>query len=254
MGLSVSVKKAVKGFTLDVSWQIGNELAVLFGFSGSGKSLTLQLVAGLMKPDSGVIKANGTIYFDSERNISATPQQRSLGYVFQDLALFPHMTVKQNILFGAKGVPKRETAERYHEMIDAFYINDLEKKRPSEISGGQKQRVAFARALMRRPDVLLLDEPFSALDTPLRIEMRAFLKDLRKTFQVPVVLVTHDAGEAASLADSIIVYSEGSVIQSGPAGDVFNNPADERVGRLLSGQETALRTFCRQNYNESRTA
>jgi len=235
MGLVVSVKKAVKGFTLDVSWQIGNELAVLFGFSGSGKSLTLQLIAGLLKPDSGVISASGKTYFDSSLHINAPPQQRSLGYVFQDLALFPHMTVKQNILFGAKGVPKCETTERYREMIDAFYLNDLEKKRPSEISGGQKQRVAFARALLRRPDVLLLDEPFSALDTPLRIEMRTFLKALRSTFQVPVVLVTHDASEAATLADSIIVYSEGSVIQSGTTADVFGSPKDERVERLLMG-------------------
>ncbi|MGO9378380.1 MAG: ATP-binding cassette domain-containing protein [Dissulfurispiraceae bacterium] len=243
MGLVFSVKKAIKDFTLDVSWEIGNELAVLFGFSGSGKSLTLQLIAGLIKPDSGVITANGSTYFDSSRNINTTPQQRSLGYVFQDLALFPHMTVKQNILFGAKGVTERDTTARYREMIDAFYLNTLEKKRPSEISGGQKQRVAFARALMRRPDVLLLDEPFSALDTPLRIEMRTFLKDLRRTFQVPVVLVTHDASEAATLADSIVVYSEGSVIQSGTAADVFGCPKDERVKRLLIGQEHAIRSL-----------
>ena len=247
MGLSVCVNKQLKGFSLDVSWAIGDELAVLFGFSGSGKSLTMQLIAGLIRPDSGVIKANGTIYFDGERHINATPQQRSLGYVFQDLALFPHMTVRQNILFGAKGVPENERNERYSELTETFYVAALENKHPSEISGGQKQRVAFARALMRRPDVLLLDEPFSALDTPLRIEMRAFLKDLRKTFQVPVVLVTHDAGEAASLADSIIVYSEGSVIQSGSVADVFNNPADERVKRLLVGQEDTLRTFCKRH-------
>jgi len=243
MGLSVCVNKKLTGFSLDVSWAIGDELAVLFGFSGSGKSLTLQLIAGLMKPDGGVITANGKTYFDAARHVNAAPQQRSLGYVFQDLALFPHMTVRQNILFGAKGVPEDERNERYRELTETFYVAALENKRPSEISGGQKQRVAFARALMRRPDVLLLDEPFSALDTPLRIEMRAFLKDLRKTFQVPVVLVTHDAGEAASLADSIIVYSEGSVIQSGSTADVFSNPADERVKRLLLGQEDALRTF-----------
>ena len=239
MGLKVTVKKAVKGFMLDVSWQIGNELAVLFGFSGSGKSLTLQLIAGLIKPDSGFIGANVSTYFDSANDIDAAPQQRSIGYVFQDLALFPHMTVRQNILFGAKGVPRQETAERYHEMVDAFYLNGIENKRPSEISGGQKQRVAFARALIRRPNVLLLDEPFSALDTPLRIEMRAFLKDLRKQFHMPIVLVTHDAGEAASLADSIIVYSEGSVIQKGSAGEVLDNPIDERVRRLLVGQPTS---------------
>jgi molybdate transport system ATP-binding protein len=244
MGLSVKLKKKVNGFGLDVAWQIGNELAVLFGFSGSGKSLTLQIIAGLIKPDSGIVTVNGSTYFDSVRHIDTAPQQRSLGYVFQDLALFPHMTVKQNILFGAKGVPERETAERYREMVDAFYLNALEKKRPSEISGGQKQRVAFARALMRRPGVLLLDEPFSALDTPLRIEMRAFLKDLRSAFKVPVVLVTHDATEAATLADSIVVYSEGIVIQSGTAADVFCSPTDERVNLLLTGQEHALRALC----------
>ena len=246
MGLSVCVKKRLKEFSLDVSWAIEDELAVLFGFSGSGKSLTLQLIAGLMKPDNGVIKANGTTYFDSEQHINATPQHRSLGYVFQDLALFPHMTVRQNILFGAKGVPEDERNERYNQLTESFYVAALGNKRPAEISGGQKQRVAFARALMRRPDVLLLDEPFSALDTPLRIEMRAFLKDLRKTFRVPVVLVTHDAIEAASLADSIIVYSEGSVIQTGTITDVFSNPADESVKRLLSGQEEALRIFSKQ--------
>ncbi|HSW62362.1 MAG TPA: ATP-binding cassette domain-containing protein [Dissulfurispiraceae bacterium] len=244
MGLLVAVKKTVKGFSLDVSWEIGNEPAVLFGFSGSGKSLTLQLIAGLMKPDCGVIRANGSAWFDSAGHINTTPQQRSLGYVFQDLALFPHMSVRQNILFGAKGVPESETTERYREMMDAFYLNDLERKRPSEISGGQRQRVAFARALMRRPDVLLLDEPFSALDTPLRIEMRSFLKDLRSTFRVPVVLVTHDAVEAATLADSIIVYSEGTIIQRGPAAEVFGNPADDRVRRLVMGQELALSAMC----------
>jgi molybdate transport system ATP-binding protein len=244
MSLLVSVKKVFESFTLDVAWEIGNELAVLFGFSGSGKSLTLQIIAGLIKPDSGIVTASGSTYFDSARHISVTPQQRSLGYVFQDLALFPHMTVRENILFGAKGVPERETAEQYREMIDAFYLNAFEKKRPSEISGGQKQRVAFARALMKRPDVLLLDEPFSDLDTPLRIEMRTFLKDLRNTFQVTTVLVTHDATEAATLADSIVVYCQGIVIQSGTAADVFGSPADERVKRLLAGQEHTLRALC----------
>jgi molybdate transport system ATP-binding protein len=220
-----------------------DELSVLFGFSGSGKSLTLQLVAGLMKPDSGVVTVNGTTYFDSDHGINIGPQKRSIGYVFQDLALFPHLTVRQNILFGARGVPGHIKAVRCREMTEAFYLNAIEDRYPSEISGGQKQRVAFARALVRRPEVLLLDEPFSSLDTPLRLEMRTFLKDLHREFQIPVIMVTHDAVEAAALADSIVVYSEGSVIERGTATDVFGSPSDERIKRLLAGQEAALGTW-----------
>ena len=199
MGLSVCVNKQLKGFSLNVSWAIGDELAVLFGFSGSGKSLTLQLIAGLMKPDSGVITTNGKACFDSTKNIDIPPQHRSFGYVFQDLALFPHMTVKDNILYGAKGVAKDEGMARLFGMIGSFRLNDLENTFPAEISGGQKQRVAFARAMIRRPGVLLLDEPFSALDNPLRVEMRAFLLQIRKDFDIPVVLVTHDVVEANTM-------------------------------------------------------
>ena len=199
MGLTVAVRKRVNGFALDSSWKIGNELAVLFGYSGAGKSLTLQLIAGLMKPDSGVITINRKACFDSTKNIDIPPQHRSFGYVFQDLALFPHMTVKDNILYGAKGVAKDEGMARLFGMIGSFRLNDLENTFPAEISGGQKQRVAFARAMIRRPGVLLLDEPFSALDNPLRVEMRAFLLQIRKDFDIPVVLVTHDVVEANTM-------------------------------------------------------
>ena len=199
MGLTVAVRKRVNGFALDSSWKIGNELAVLFGYSGAGKSLALQLIAGLMKPDSGIITTNGKACFDSTKNIDIPPQHRSFGYVFQDLALFPHMTVKDNILYGAKGVAKDEGMARLFGMIGSFRLNDLENTFPAEISGGQKQRVAFARAMIRRPDVLLLDEPFSALDNPLRVEMRAFLLQIRKDFDIPVVLVTHDVVEANTM-------------------------------------------------------
>jgi molybdate transport system ATP-binding protein len=199
MGLTVAVRKRVNGFALDSSWKIGNELAVLFGYSGAGKSLTLQLIAGLMKPDSGVITINRKACFDSTKNVDIPPQHRSFGYVFQDLALFPHMTVKDNILYGAKGVAKDEGMARLFGMIGSFRLNDLENTFPAEISGGQKQRVAFARAMIRRPGVLLLDEPFSALDNPLRVEMRAFLLQIRKDFDIPVVLVTHDVVEANTM-------------------------------------------------------
>jgi len=237
MGLKVDVRKKVNGFDLDSSWEIGNELAVLFGYSGAGKSLTLQLIAGLMKPDSGVITANGKACFDSTQGVDIPPQHRSFGYVFQDLALFPHMTVKDNILYGAKGVAKDERMERLSGMIESFRLNDLENKLPAEISGGQKQRVAFARALIRRPDVLLLDEPFSALDNPLRVEMRAFLLQIRKDFDIPVVLVTHDVVEAYTMPDTLIVYANGRVMQKGTPIEVFSNPSTEEVKELVSAKD-----------------
>lgn len=222
MGLSVTLRKKVKGFDLNASWSIHNELAVIFGPSGAGKSLTLQLIAGLMTPDIGHISMGETVFFDSTSRSSIPTQNRSIGYVFQDLALFPHMTVEENILYGATGVAMNDRKRRYDECIDIFHLEKLEKKKPCEISGGQKQRVAFARALIRKPQLLLLDEPFSALDTELRGEMRDFLRDIRKAYNIPVILVTHDVFEAYSLADTVIVYSEGRVVHTGTPHEVFD--------------------------------
>jgi molybdate transport system ATP-binding protein len=233
MGLRVDINKRVNGFSLDVSWEIGNELAVLFGYSGAGKTLTLKLIAGLMKPDSGLIRSKGVVCFDSNNNIDLPPQDRFLGYVFQDLSLFPHMTVRENILYGAKGISKSERNDRLVELAYKFHIQDIQDKMPAEISGGQKQRTAFARALFRRPSALLLDEPFSALDRPLRMEMQAFLKEVRRDFAVPVILVTHDPDEARALADRMIVYSGGKVMQTGKPSDIFNSPETEEVRRLV---------------------
>jgi molybdate transport system ATP-binding protein len=233
MGLSVRLKKKVDGFSLDVAWEIGNELAVLFGHSGSGKSMTLQMITGLMRPDEGTVCSDSTIYFDSAEGVDSPPQARSFGYVFQDLALFPHMTVMRNIAFGASEVPRKERRSRAQELIEAFRLADIENRYPSEISGGQKQRVAFARALIRQPDLLLLDEPFSALDQPVRIEMRHFLKEVRRRFGIPVVLVTHDSNEAAFLAERVIVYSHGRVAQTGSWEEISARPASPEVEVLV---------------------
>lgn len=236
MGLMVRLKKKVNGFSLDVAWEITDELAVLLGHSGSGKSLTLQMITGLMMPDEGIVRSKSKTYFDSSAGIDSPPQARTFGYVFQDLALFPHMTVLKNILFGAPEVPKDEKLIRAQEMIDTFKLTGLEYRFPSEISGGQKQRVAFARALIRHPDVLLLDEPFSALDYPLRLEMRRFLQEVRKRFSIPVILVTHDFEEASFLADKIIVYSHGRVAQIGSLREVMNKPASPEVEMLVNAK------------------
>ncbi|MBI5639692.1 MAG: ATP-binding cassette domain-containing protein [Nitrospirae bacterium] len=214
MGLSVCIKKDLGDFSIDVSWEVKNELAVLFGYSGSGKSVTFQMIAGLTEPDSGVIRLDSQTLFDGTSGINLLPQRRFLGYVFQDLALFPHMTVRQNILYGAPDVARAEKESRARELIKQFRISGLEDRLPEKISGGQKQRVAIARALIRRPHALLLDEPFSALDSPVRADMGKLLKEIQREFSIPVILITHDLSEACELAEKMIVYAEGRVVST----------------------------------------
>ena len=238
MGLSLHLKKKVKGFNLDVAWEIKNELAVLLGYSGAGKSMTLHLIAGLLIPDDGFVQIGSTTMFDGSKRINVPSQQRHLGYVFQDLALFPHMTALDNILYGSNNSDKSERRAGAAEMIGAFHLEGLEEKYPSELSGGQKQRVAFARALMRQPYALLLDEPFSALDNPLRIEMRQFLRDIKKRVDVPIVFVTHDAAEAYAVADTMIVYANGTILQTGPPKEVFENPWTVEVEILVNARNS----------------
>lgn len=239
MGISVQIMKQVNGFRLEVDWRIDDELAVLFGYSGAGKSLTLQLIAGLLQPDSGKISANGQVFFDGQKRINVPPQRRSLGYVFQDLALFPHMTVQQNIAYGATGLNRVERQQRVEEMLKIFHLEDLADKPPAEISGGQKQRVALARALIRRPQALLLDEPFSALDNPLRREMRLVLKQIHTEFAIPVILVTHDLLEATTLADTLFIYHGGRIVQRGSPQEIISRPLTAEVADLVQLPEPA---------------
>jgi molybdate transport system ATP-binding protein len=233
-GLAVALRAGLPGFGLDVSWEIGGELAVLFGPSGAGKSLTLRMISGLASPDAGRIVAGGCVVLDTARGVHLPPQRRSVGYVFQDLALFPHMTVLQNVLYGGHGLERDERAARAEEFIRRFGLAGLEKRRPAEISGGQRQRVAFARALVRRPSVLLLDEAFSALDTPLRRDLGGLLRDLQRELRLPTVLVTHDADEAAALADTVIVYAGGRSIRQG-------TPREMLAGLCRSSRRDAAR-------------
>ncbi len=179
-GLEVQLAKRFQGFDLDVYWNIGNELAVLFGYSGSGKSLTLRMIAGLVKPDSGRVALNGEVVFNSRTRQWVPPQERKLGFVFQDLALFPHMTVLKNITYSLRHLKKEERQERADEFVARFHLEGLTERLPREISGGQRQRVALARALASRPKALLLDEPFSALDLPLKIELWDLLRRYAK--------------------------------------------------------------------------
>lgn len=220
-GLSVMLHAQLPGFELDVSWEIGAELAVLFGPSGAGKSLSLRMIAGLAQPEGGRVMAGANIMLDTARAVCLPPQRRSIGYVFQDLALFPHMTVLENVLYGGHGLAREERDARARNLICRFGLAALQGRRPAEISGGQQQRVAFARALLRRPAVLLLDEPFSALDAPLRRNMGELLREVQNELRIPAVLVTHDAAEASALANTVILFAAGRVIRQGTPGDVL---------------------------------
>ncbi len=214
-GLAVALRARLPGFDLNVSWEIGAELAVLFGPSGAGKSLTLRMVSGLAQPEAGRVVAREGALLDTSRGVCLPPQRRSIGYVFQNLALFPHMTVLENVLYGGHGLEREERDTRAHSLIHRFGLAGLQQRRPGEISGGQQQRVAFARALLRNPSVLLLDEPFSALDAPLRRDMGELLRELQCELKLPTVLVTHDAVEATALADTVILYGDGCVLRQG---------------------------------------
>ena len=220
-------------FTLNCKFNAGNEIVVLFGRSGAGKTTMLQCIAGLTKPDSGSIRMNNRIYFDSGSGINMSPQKRRVGYVFQNITLFPHMDVKQNVAFGLKGLSQNEKEARIREVMELVQIEELGSYYPPQLSGGQKQRVVLARALAVDPDILLLDEPFSALDTIVRMHLREEIKDIQKTLNIPVLFITHNPVEAFTMADKVAVFYEGNVQQFGTPEDVFYYPETKHVAKLV---------------------
>lgn len=224
---------AITGFSLKCVFEAGSEFVVLFGYSGSGKTTTLKCISGLEKPDSGYIRVGGKVYFDSKERVDLPPGERKVGYVFQNYALFPHMTVKQNIAFGLKGWDQAAKEERIEEMLGLMRISELASAYPARLSGGQKQRVAFARALAPKPDILLLDEPFSALDTVVRLHLRTELKLLQQRLGIPVLFITHNPVEAFTLADKVAVFEEGRIRQFGSPEEVFYHPSTKNVAQLV---------------------
>ncbi len=206
---------------------------VLFGPSGCGKSTTLRCLAGLERPEAGRIVFEQQPWFDADRKIMLRPQQRDIGYLFQEYALFPHLTVAGNIAYGLRNIARAQKRRLVADMLDLFQLGGLESRYPSQISGGEQQRVALARVLVRRPRLLLLDEPLSALDQPTREQLRTEMRRLLADFGIPVVLVTHERIEAMTLADHLIVLDQGKIRQQGTVEEVFNRPADVEVARIV---------------------
>ena len=220
-------------FTLDVEFAFDAGCTVLFGPSGAGKTLILESIAGFARPDSGRIQLDGQILFDGVAGVSLRPQDRNCGYVFQNYALFPHMTLRENLAFAAERRPRLERHRRVNEMIERFHLAGVSGRRPHEVSGGEKQRCSIARALLVAPKLLLLDEPARGLDAPLRAELYSVLRQVRAEFNVPVLLVTHDLEECFETADAMLVLRGGRIVQSGTPLAVLSKPANAEVARLL---------------------
>jgi molybdate transport system ATP-binding protein len=223
--LSVELAVPLRSFRLELSLAVAAETVAIVGPSGAGKSTILRAIAGLLKPQTGHVTVGDEVWFDAARKIDLPPEDRSVGLVFQHYALFPHMTVERNVEFGGKA--------RAGELMERLGIARLAKARPRQLSGGERQRVALARALAREPEVLLLDEPLSALDPHTRDVVRRELADDLKEFALPTLLVTHDVADALALADRIGVVREGRIVQLGTAAELAANPADEFVARVF---------------------
>ncbi len=219
--LHVRLAHPLRTFRLALELDIGRETVALVGPSGAGKSSVLRAIAGLLQPDDGVVRMGEDVWLDTAAGKSLPPEQRSVGLVFQDYALFPHLTVERNVAFGAR----RSTAE----LLESFGIAHLASARPGELSGGERQRVALARALARDPAVLLLDEPLSALDTQTRMHVRAELGATLRRLALPTLVVTHDFADAATLGDRIGVIVDGELVQMGTAAELISAPASRFV-------------------------
>lgn len=234
--LDLKVNLKLRDFEYAADFSIGNELTVVFGPSGAGKSLTLNILAGLVRPDNGLIRAGDRVFFDSEKRINLPPQERRVGYVFQDYALFPHLTVAKNISFGLSRPRGAEARRQVEEMLALMRLDRLGDSYPHQLSGGQKQRVAVARALVTEPSILLLDEPFSALDSAVREKLRHDIIKVKEGYDIPIVFVTHDLEEAYMLGDRIIVFDRGVVLQAGTRDEVFYRPASRTVARFVGAK------------------
>jgi molybdate transport system ATP-binding protein len=209
------------------------DVVALVGPSGSGKTTILRAIAGLYRPSDGRVVVNGSTWLDTLNKINLPPHRRRAGLVFQNYALFPHMTALGNVAAALGHLPREKRATRAHELLELAYLSGLERRKPAELSGGQQQRVAVARALARDPDVLLLDEPFSAVDRVTRRRLYEELRELSRSFPIPIMFVTHDFDEAARVANRMCLLDRGTILQTGTPRDVLARPASAQAARLV---------------------
>ncbi len=240
MSLKTAIQKTWGSFQLQVAFQTHGGVLGLLGASGCGKSKTLQCITGIERPDAGYISLDGRVFFDSSRHINMAVQKRRVGYLFQHYALFPNMTVAENIACGIRQfVSEQERKEKMYTMMERMRLTGLEKQKPFQLSGGQQQRVALARILVNEPDILLLDEPFSALDSYVKEQVMTELQDVLRQFKKDSIIVTHNRDEAYQLCDSIAVLHNGQLEVIGKTADVFAQPQTRSVAVLTGCKNIA---------------
>jgi molybdate transport system ATP-binding protein len=241
--LIASIRKARRDaagtFTLDVTIEVPPGITILFGPSGAGKSTLLDCVAGLVRPDAGKIFVGNDILFDAAKRIDLSPQERRVAYVFQSLALFPHLTVQQNIAYGLSDLPEKERQARLDGILAAFRIGKLRNQRPAQISGGERQRTALARSLVTAPRGLLLDEPLTGLDAELKAAIVDDLRAWNAEWRIPILYVTHSRDEVDALGERVIAMDEGRIADRGAPMDVLDAPRRKRLAQA-SGFENML--------------
>ncbi|MCK9248157.1 MAG: ATP-binding cassette domain-containing protein [Solirubrobacteraceae bacterium] len=232
-GLSVTARHRLRDVALDVALDVApGACLALVGPSGAGKSTVLRIVAGLLRPDEGVVRCAGETWVARDRGVAVPPEARSCGYLFQDHALFPHLSAWRNVAYGLRDVPRRERRDLAITTLERFGVGRLADAHPDRLSGGERQRVALARAVVRRPRVLLLDEPLSALDATTRGRATRELADVLREHDVPALLVTHDFVEAATLATTVAIIDRGRIVQRGAATAIAASPATAFIAEM----------------------
>jgi molybdate transport system ATP-binding protein len=239
MSVEVDIKKKLFNYTLNISFTAGNERLGLLGASGCGKSMTLKCVAGINNPDEGRITINGKVVYDSAGRINLPPQERKTGYLFQQYALFPNMTIRQNLEVVLKKVPPKEKKKIISRTLAKFALEELADRKPAQLSGGQQQRTALARMLVFNPEIIMLDEPFSALDSFLRDSVEKELTERLAEFQGTILFVSHNRDEAYRICHKMLILDEGQITRAGERDEIFRSPRTVAAARLTGCKNIA---------------